>query len=226
MTQVFFEVITSTGLLGSNSFSGSNEPARVILEGLLAHFFSPERQHYNSEDIRWFLSLANSQKGWGSGQLEDEFGVVSGNLSDDLSALLEESLCTTTTEVSFVCICRQLAHQLPLMSSVVLNIYTIEYAKEYLLHLTNLLLQFPQFPEGVVGINVFKLYLGRILGQVDVRSSSVNSGPLQLYNQFSRNEIGVVLTTKTEIGPPGPYIPMFYSYIVDQGNKVNYTPCQ
>ena len=100
MTQVVLEVIASTGFsLGSSSFSGSNEPARVIVEGLLAHFFSPERQHYNSEDIRWFLSLANSQKGWGSGQLEDECGVLSGDLSDDLSARLDESLTTIGIDV-------------------------------------------------------------------------------------------------------------------------------
>ena len=59
---------------------------------------------------------------------------------------------------------------------------------------------------------MFKLYLGKILGQIDPHSTSTDSGPLQLYHQFSRNEIGVVLTKKEDLGPPGPFIPIFYMY--------------
>ena len=66
-----------------------------------------------------------------------------------------------------------------------------------------------QIPSGVLSLNVFKLYLSKILGQYDSSKGSTDSDPLMLYDQFPRNEIGVVLTTK--IGsPPGPFIPKFY----------------
>ena len=34
------------------------------MEGLLAHFFSPDRPDYAREDVSWFLKLANDQKQW------------------------------------------------------------------------------------------------------------------------------------------------------------------
>ena len=61
-------------------------------------------------------------------------------------------------------------------------------------------------------MNVFKLYLGKILGQFDAHSASTDSDPLQLYHPSPRNEIGVVLTSKEDLGPPGPFIPNFYMY--------------
>lgn len=63
-----------------------------------------------------------------------------------------------------------------------------------------------------MSMNVFKLYLGKILGQCDTRldHTSLDSGPLQLYNQSPRSEIGRVLVSDTELGPPGPFIPKFY----------------
>ncbi len=66
-------------------------------------------------------------------------------------------------------------------------------------------------PDGVTSMNMFKLYLGQILGQCDSRShSTADSGPLQLYHQHPRSEIGAVLTSRRELGPPGPFIPKFY----------------
>ena len=68
------------------------------MEGLFAHFFSPYRRGYDTEDVQWFLELANKQKQWGANPLEHS-AVVSA-LSDDLleSALHEAS--AARTEVS------------------------------------------------------------------------------------------------------------------------------
>ena len=63
--------VTTSAATSSSSISSSNESARVILEGLLAHFFAPQRQHYHTEDIHWFLCQANSQIDWEVGQVEE-----------------------------------------------------------------------------------------------------------------------------------------------------------
>ncbi len=73
--------------------------SRVLFEGLFAHFFSPERGLYDSDDIRWFLELANCQKEWGSGQLEERCSGLSADLSDHLVTQPEQSLMTGITEV-------------------------------------------------------------------------------------------------------------------------------
>ncbi len=63
-------------------------------------------------------------------------------------------------------------------------------------------------PDGVTSMNIFKLHLGQILGQCDPSS---DSGPLQLYHQHPRSEIGAVLTSRPELeSSPGPFIPKFY----------------
>ena len=65
--------------------------------------------------------------------------------------------------------------------------------------------------DGVTSMNIFKLYLGQILGQRDSRlDSTANSDPLQLYHQYPRSEIGAVLISHPELRPPGPFIPTFY----------------
>ena len=43
---------------------------RLLVEGLFAHFFSPYRWGYNTEDIQWFLELANKQENWRANPLE------------------------------------------------------------------------------------------------------------------------------------------------------------
>lgn len=35
---------------------------RRIMEGLLAHFFSPDRPMFTNEDVLWFLVFANEQE--------------------------------------------------------------------------------------------------------------------------------------------------------------------
>ena len=74
VAELAVEVVENAGL-NSSLPSDYNESIRIILEGLLAHFFSPERQCYNSEDIRWFLNLANSQRGGEDGQVERIFVI-------------------------------------------------------------------------------------------------------------------------------------------------------
>ena len=34
------------------------------MEGFFAHFFSPYRRGYHTEDVQWFLELANKQEQW------------------------------------------------------------------------------------------------------------------------------------------------------------------
>ncbi len=100
VVHVPLEVTSPTGMsLNFNSMPSRSDASRVLLEGLFAHFFSPERGHYHSDDIRWFLELANCQKEWGSGQLEERCGVLSADLSDDLVTQLEQSFMPGLTDV-------------------------------------------------------------------------------------------------------------------------------
>ena len=71
-------------------------------------------------------------------------------------------------------------------------------------------------------MNVFKLYLGRILGQCNQRSDTeaMKSGPLLLYHHSTRTEIGNVLSTSPDLGPPGPFIPKFYR----ECSSINFMP--
>ena len=61
------------------------------MEGLFAHFFSAERRSYHSEDIHWFLELANAQDEWKANVFEADADVVSGDLSDDILTKFEKS---------------------------------------------------------------------------------------------------------------------------------------
>ena len=71
------------------------------MEGLFAHFFSPYRRGYDTEDVQWFLELANEQEQWGANPLERS--IVVGSLSDDLLESAQHQLHehpATRTEVS------------------------------------------------------------------------------------------------------------------------------
>ena len=61
------------------------------MEGLFAHFFSADRQDYHSEDIDWFLELANEQDEWRANLYEADADVISGDLSDDILTKFEKS---------------------------------------------------------------------------------------------------------------------------------------
>lgn len=53
------EVVASCGFTASG-----NTPVRLVIEGLLAHFFSPDRPSYVQDDVVWFLKFANKQEQW------------------------------------------------------------------------------------------------------------------------------------------------------------------
>ena len=60
---------------------------------------------------------------------------------------------------------------------------------------------------------MFKFYLGRILGCYTEQAGTEHgqeSGPLLLYQQQFRGLVGEVLAQGENLGPPGPYIPLFY----------------
>ena len=86
MAKLTLEVLENTKL--STPY---NEATRFIIEGLLAHFFNSNRQNFHVDDIRWFLHLANSQKGWGNDQLEEMHEYVHNPQSEELSARVKES---------------------------------------------------------------------------------------------------------------------------------------
>ena len=46
----------------SETTTFSRRSIRLLVEGLFAHFFSPHRHSYHTEDIQWFLELANKQE--------------------------------------------------------------------------------------------------------------------------------------------------------------------
>ena len=61
-------------------------------------------------------------------------------------------------------------------------------------------------------MGILKFYLGHILANCTVRSHSarVDSGALPTYKQQFRSLVGEVLMQGEDLGPPGPYIPLFY----------------
>ena len=60
-------------------------------------------------------------------------------------------------------------------------------------------------------MNVFKLFLGHILGSCDQYGEvAALSGPLQLYHHQPRSQVGSVLMATPDLGSPAPYIPTFY----------------
>ena len=74
-----------------------------------------------------------------------------------------------------------------------------------------------QVPGGAVSLNIFKLYMGRMLGQLDQGSdtdldqgSDTDSSALLDYHHSTWLEVGNVLSASPDLGPPGPYIPKFY----------------
>ena len=80
ITSVAVEVISETSF--SPSLHRDSRSVRFLMEGLFAHFFSPYRRGYDTEDVQWFLELANEQEQWGANPLEHS--VVVSSLSDDL----------------------------------------------------------------------------------------------------------------------------------------------
>lgn len=59
-------------------------------------------------------------------------------------------------------------------------------------------------------MNLFKYYLGHILGNYEEEKSRQELCPLSLHRQQFRNLIGEILMQPADLGSPGPYIPLFY----------------
>ena len=56
----------------------------LVVEGLLAHFFSADQPKYEFEDVRWFLELVNKQKHWFSeGEEKGEPAALKCETSED-----------------------------------------------------------------------------------------------------------------------------------------------
>lgn len=88
---VAVEVVSST------EFTTSNTPVWLVMEGLMAHFFSPVRQHYTDEDVQWFLNFTNKKKQWCfQGNLE----VVIEGSQDSWTGKPEKSTTALQTEVN------------------------------------------------------------------------------------------------------------------------------
>ena len=70
----------------------------------------------------------------------------------------------------------------------------------------------PQVPHGAISLNMFKLYLGRILGTCpkDYSDEAAKSGPLVLYQHEPRTAVARILVSTPDLGKAGPYIPVFY----------------
>ena len=99
VTSVVVEIISETSF--SPSLHRDSRSVRLLMEGLFAHFFSPYRRGYDTEDVQWFLALANEQEQWGANPLERS--VVVSSLSDDLLESAQHQLHehpATRTEVS------------------------------------------------------------------------------------------------------------------------------
>ena len=87
-------------ILASDFINRGNTAITLVVEGLLAHFFSPDRSSYSPKDVLWFLELANQQIQWCSkvyiNQVEEN--------------VVEES--PTKTSVSCFCCCKWHSTQL------------------------------------------------------------------------------------------------------------------
>ena len=62
-----------------------------FMESLFAHFFSPCRQGFHSEDVEWFLELANKQEQWRAHLFDDSTEVV---IQDDLPGETDHDIST------------------------------------------------------------------------------------------------------------------------------------
>ena len=45
---------------------------RFLLEGFFAHFFSSYQRGHHTEDVQWFLELANKQEHWGANSAQHQ----------------------------------------------------------------------------------------------------------------------------------------------------------
>ena len=63
-------VSVTLAILSETTTFSSVRSVRLLVEGLFAHFFASYRHSYHTEDIQWFLELANKQENWRANPLE------------------------------------------------------------------------------------------------------------------------------------------------------------
>ena len=63
-------VLVTLEILSETTTFSRVRSVRLLVEGLFAHFFSMYRHGYHTEDIQWFLELANKQENWKVDPLE------------------------------------------------------------------------------------------------------------------------------------------------------------
>ena len=79
---------------------------KLLMEGFFAHFFSSHRPAYHTEDVEWFLKLANQQDDWCVPNIIEEVvgGTADQNLLDEFHrGSLERERARTITLSTEVC---------------------------------------------------------------------------------------------------------------------------
>lgn len=79
----------------------SSTQVKVVLEGLLSHFFSADRSGYAVEDVLWFFELVNKQEQWFSKDYKSKLVKYKQEEEIEVSATLqvqrEVNDCTCST---------------------------------------------------------------------------------------------------------------------------------
>ena len=65
---------------------------KLVVEGLLAHFFSADQPKYVLEDVKWFLKLLNKQGHWYSEREDQETDSEEGSLEDSEDKVVGEQV--------------------------------------------------------------------------------------------------------------------------------------
>lgn len=88
---VALKVVSSSGVA----------PARLVMDGLFAHFFSPDRHSYAHEDVLWFLKLANQQELWChvEGSSHQASGGVQHGCTEDRDEASKLLMMVSTTSI-------------------------------------------------------------------------------------------------------------------------------
>lgn len=103
----------------STEHASTPTQVKLVVEGLLAHFFSADQPKYVLEDVKWFLKLLNKQQRWfsvhqgGSDSSEEdmidsddesrEVVNLEGQVGDSLQSLKPQvEVCTISFLVRFI----------------------------------------------------------------------------------------------------------------------------
>ena len=81
---------------------------RLVVESLLAHFFSPYRLSYATTDVKWFLEFANKHNLWCSIPEEMKevlMGILTGSSDEDMSSKVHYNTYTIHFNIFFLLAC-------------------------------------------------------------------------------------------------------------------------